>query len=100
MIIDRILEKQKPKNQLHRSLQSTSDHKRVASPRPGAQSHSDGNLDGVQGATLSPSAIFKFQRLGDRIDLYVLSEIQQCLDEKESLVFMVSCFVANSCSEA
>src|SRR5579862_7422947 len=100
MIIDRILERQKPKNQLHRSLQGASDHQHVTSPRPGKRSHSDGHLDGAQGATLSSSAYLKFQRLGDRIDLYVLSEIQQCIDEKESLVFMVSRFVANSRGEA
>ena len=55
------------------------------------------SLDVVLGTTLSSSAIVRFQRLGDRIDLYVLSEIQQCLDEKESLVFMVSLSDAGFC---
>ncbi|KAI9764008.1 MAG: hypothetical protein M1840_008956 [Geoglossum simile] len=100
MIIDRVLEKQKPKNKLHRSLQGTLDHQRVTPPRPGVRTYSDGNLDGVLGATLSSSAIFKFQRLGDRIDLYVLSEIQQCLDEKESLVFMTFNLIAIKESQA
>ena len=42
------------------------------------------------GVRMSPSAIFRFQRLKDRISLYVLNEIQECLDEKEALVQVVS----------
>ena len=89
MIIDRILERQKPKNQLYHSSHGILDH-RIASPCHGGRVHNEGSPDGVLGPTLSSSAIVRFQRLGDRIDLYVLSEIQQCLDEKEALVFMVS----------
>lgn len=40
-------------------------------------------------APLTAKAIVKFERLKDRIELYALSEIQECLDEKESLVFLV-----------
>lgn len=38
---------------------------------------------------LAQPAILRFERLRDRIKLYALSEIQDCLDEKESLAFMV-----------
>ena len=38
---------------------------------------------------LSAAARVRFERLKDRIRLYALSEIQDCLDEKESLVKMV-----------
>lgn len=41
-------------------------------------------------AALSPAAIVRFERLKDRISLYALNEIQDCLDEKESLTIMVS----------
>lgn len=39
---------------------------------------------------LSISAVVRFERLIDRIQLYALNEIDECLHEKESLVFMVS----------
>ncbi|KAI1627359.1 hypothetical protein EDD37DRAFT_259469 [Exophiala viscosa] len=37
---------------------------------------------------LSLSAVVRFERLLDRIKLYALTEIEECLKEKESLVFM------------
>ncbi|KAJ9636058.1 hypothetical protein H2204_005555 [Knufia peltigerae] len=37
---------------------------------------------------LSMSAVVRFERLLDRIRLYALTEIEECLKEKESLVFM------------
>ena len=42
------------------------------------------------GAPLSSAASVRFERLRDRINLLALSEIQECLDEKESLVFLVN----------
>ena len=42
------------------------------------------------GVPLAKAAIVRFQRLKDRINLYALSEIQECLDEKETLVMLVS----------
>lgn len=42
------------------------------------------------GVALSAPTIVRFERLKDNINLYALSEIQSCLDEKESLVFLVS----------
>jgi hypothetical protein len=41
------------------------------------------------GVPLSSSAIVRFERLLDRIKLYAISEIDECLNEKEALVFMV-----------
>jgi hypothetical protein len=88
LIIDRIVERQKPKNQLRKQFNNdSSDHRRSPSETTSL------------GPALSSSAIVRFQRLGDRIDLYVLSEIQQCLDEKESLVFMVSLSYTSSCED-
>lgn len=42
------------------------------------------------GVKLSLSAVVRFERLLDRIKLYALTEIDECLKEKESLVFMVT----------
>ena len=41
------------------------------------------------GVPLSTAAKLKFVRLRDRINLYCLTEVQDCLDEKEALVFLV-----------
>ena len=42
------------------------------------------------GVALSAPTLDRFQRLKDNINLYALSEIQACLDEKDALVFLVS----------
>lgn len=42
------------------------------------------------GVRLSSTAVARFERLADRINLYCLSEIDNCLNEKESLTFLVS----------
>ncbi|MCJ1305133.1 hypothetical protein MMC08_007947 [Hypocenomyce scalaris] len=52
------------------------------------------------GVALASSAIVRFGRLKDRINLYALSEIQECLDEKESLVFLNFNLVALKESQA
>ncbi|KAH7559310.1 hypothetical protein J3E72DRAFT_400101 [Bipolaris maydis] len=44
--------------------------------------------DSLLGVALSSAARVRFERLKDRIALYALSEIQECLDQKESLVMM------------
>ena len=94
-IIDRILEKQKP-----------NDHPAVR--RPGSRDHgqSSGTLLATEATTdsqrfddpvappthgvrLSEAAVVRFERLRDRINLYALGEIEDCLAEKESLDFMV-----------
>ncbi|KZM18463.1 hypothetical protein ST47_g10382 [Ascochyta rabiei] len=40
------------------------------------------------GVALSSAARVRFERLKDRIILYALSEIQECIDQKDSLVMM------------
>lgn len=46
--------------------------------------------DSLLGVSLSSAARARFERLKDRILLYALSEIQECIDQKDSLVMMVS----------
>lgn len=46
--------------------------------------------ESLLGVSLSSAARVRFERLKDRIILYALSEIQECIDQKESLVMMVS----------
>lgn len=85
LIIERILDRQKP---LH---SSTGDPSSVRDNH-GEALISEGQVTSkIQtfGAPLSSAATVRFERLRDRINLYALSEIQECLDEKDSLVFLV-----------
>ena len=41
------------------------------------------------GVSISSAAALRFERLKDRISLYALSEIESCIDEKNSLMSMV-----------
>jgi hypothetical protein len=50
----------------------------------------DATLAGHFSNLLSMSAKLKFLRLRDRVKLLALTEIQDCLDEKEALVQVVS----------
>ncbi|KAF6234413.1 hypothetical protein HO173_007446 [Letharia columbiana] len=84
LIIERILDRQKP---LH---SSTGDPSSVRDNH-GEALISEGQVTSkIQtfGAPLSSAATVRFERLRDRINLYALSEIQECLDEKDSLVFL------------
>lgn len=45
---------------------------------------------------LTPKASVKFERLRDRIKLYALSEVEECLEEKESLVLLVRTLTSQS----
>ena len=86
LIIDRILERQKP-------LYSSSEEPSSVSGSHGEPMILEGQVTSqVQsfGAPLSSPASVRFERLRDRINLYALSEIQECLDEKDSLVFLVN----------
>ena len=93
LIIERILDRQKPienptaptaatlqglRNRLHDSGDDLT------------QSNSAVKEFMAIGVPLASVAIVRFERLKDRIRLYALSEIQECLDEKEQLVFLVS----------
>lgn len=53
------------------------------------------------GVRLSASAIVRFERLADRIGLYVLGEIEDCLNEKATLTFLVylSFLLAGRCPD-
>lgn len=103
LIIKRILEKQKPFTEL--TARQRRDTPTAVGPLDyGSNVTRQGvdeslNLGGniptsteTLGAPLSQAAVVRFERLLDRINLYALSEIQECLDEKDALVFLVSIF--------
>ena len=60
---------------------------------PGSTTTSQAQLNGSLGVRISPLAMVRFQRLRDRINLYALSEVQECLDEKDALVQVVSLLI-------
>ena len=92
LIIARILERQKP---FEKALAQAPDAAAGANALIRALHHdstnaSPPNMNEVSiGVPLSTAAIVRFERLKDRIRLYALSEIQECLDEKEALVLLV-----------
>ena len=96
LIIERILSRQKPLGESRQGHEQSSTGKyelekysnEAAVGRRQGPSIGDG-VDQAFVAPLTAKAIVKFERLKDRIDLYALSEIQECLDEKDSLVFLV-----------
>ena len=92
LIIERILDRQTP---LKSQAKHTHGHVRVHNIQqvPENDSTTKGNeIANKQNleVSLSPAATVRFERLKDRINLYALSEIKECLTEKESLVFLVS----------
>jgi hypothetical protein len=95
LIIERILYRQR---MFDSSLRRPSTMSRLASGQSGS-----GDLTETAGGTdldfenisdtnvhLCPAATVRFERLLDRVRLYALTEIENCLKEKEELVFMVS----------
>ncbi len=103
LIIRRILEKQKPFKDLtaaqlrnNSNITGLQDFDSTANPQAMRESMNMGGPFSPSsenfGAPLSQAAIVRFERLLYRINLYALSEIQECLDEKRALVFMVSIF--------
>ncbi|MCJ1468059.1 hypothetical protein MMC07_006685 [Pseudocyphellaria aurata] len=90
LIIERILERQKPvKTPIAQKLSQSSERATkiihdvsLAREELPLSTH-------TYGVSLSSAATVRFERLRDRINLLALSEIQECLDEKESLVFLV-----------
>lgn len=87
MIIDRVLEKQEP------TLASLKNSKVISGIQSMEASHAartPPHLDENQllGVSISSAARSRFERLRHRIRLYALSEINECLDQKESLVMM------------
>lgn len=91
LIIERILDRQRPLksqgstylNQHNINAEQEQDSFGVATEDMISSTH-------TFEVPLSSTATVRFERLRDRINLYALSEIQECLDEKESLVFLVS----------
>ena len=91
LIIERILDRQKLPDS---SAKSTHNH--FASHRMLEHEIDEALPNGVVAlehqtfeVPLASAATVRFERLRDRINLYALSEIQDCLDEKESLVSVV-----------
>lgn len=101
LIIKRILEKQRPLQNLiitdntdtpaaiSSQTYEAKAERVLNAERVSLQGHMASTGHGL-GAPLSQAAIVRFERLLDRINLYALSEIQECLDEKNDLVFLVS----------
>ena len=95
LIIQRILDRQKPVSLLpgdshsighsHASQLSRESHMTVRLTEEGESTVDTKTF----GAPLSAAATVRFERLRDRINHYAISEIQECLDEKEALVFLV-----------
>ena len=87
LIIERIVDRHKAPKDFDPKDNPTS-WKNAGSGQHVGDAASDGE-DETFRTPLTAKAVVKFERLKDRIELYALSEIQECLDEKESLVFLV-----------
>lgn len=96
LIIDRLLQRQ-------RGLRDEARFQADTGPRPTSRKDSIDHLgmsktpssprllkeEAPLGVPLSATAIVRFERLRDRLNLFALSQIEECLTEKESLVFLV-----------
>ena len=96
LIIERILERQKPLNISPAGQPNTEQKIQDSNTTFGVRDPSSLEIGSSSteiqtfGVPLSSAATVRFERLRDRINHYALNEIQECLDEKESLVFLVS----------
>ncbi|KAF2120550.1 hypothetical protein BDV96DRAFT_565077 [Lophiotrema nucula] len=92
LIIDRVLKKQEAtlaslkNSHIISGPDSLASSIPLSSPGPGGMQIPE--ADSLLGVSLSSAARVRFERLKDRIKLYALSEIQECIDQKESLVMM------------
>ncbi|MCJ1226031.1 hypothetical protein MMC12_002680 [Toensbergia leucococca] len=103
LIIERVLERQKPVDasiMREHSLSSGQDTQRPTGGQPPATKEFTVANDRSLGVPLSPAAIVRFERLKDRIGLYALSEIQGCLEEKNSMVSLSFNLIALKESQA
>lgn len=90
MIIDRVLKKQEATLASLKNSRIVSGVESLASSIPiNASGPQVPEADSLLGVSLSSAARARFERLKDRIKLYALSEIQECIDQKDSLVMMV-----------
>jgi len=91
LIIERVLKKQEATLASLKNSHILSGNASLISSHP-VINDSPGPLvpeaDSLLGVALSSAARVRFERLKDRIQLYALSEISECLDQKESLVMM------------
>jgi Mg2+ and Co2+ transporter CorA len=96
LIIERVLKKQEATlaSLKNSHILSAVDSLASSMPMGSPQIH---EADSLLGVSLSSAARVRFERLRDRIILYALSEIQECIDQKDSLVMMVS-FLAPPCT--
>ncbi|OCK82651.1 hypothetical protein K432DRAFT_433379 [Lepidopterella palustris CBS 459.81] len=89
LIITRVLKKQEATLASLKNSHIVSGQDSLASSIPQISSMPQiADVEGLLGASLSSAARVRFERLEDRIRLYALSEIQECLDQKDSLVMM------------
>jgi hypothetical protein len=86
LLIDRILDRQEV------SLASLKNSHIVSGPDSLVSSHQHLGPDpvGLLGVSLSSAARVRFARLKNNLRLYAVSEIQECIDQKDSMVTMVS----------
>jgi hypothetical protein len=80
-LIERVLEIKS------RELKASGKHDGSSTPRSMSLS---GLINSPRGAVLAPSASTRFERLGDRIKLLILSETEEFLAEKEALINTVA----------
>ena len=89
LIIERVLKKQEATLASLKNSHILSTAESLASSLPAIGSPQIPEADSLLGVALSSAARVRFERLKDRILLYALSEIQECIDQKDSLVMMV-----------
>lgn len=88
LIIERVLKKQEATLASLKNSRIVSNQDSPASSLLEVGSHVIPEEDSLLGVSISSAARVRFERLKDRIVLYALSEIQECIDQKESLVMM------------
>jgi hypothetical protein len=91
LIIQRVLKKQEATlaSLKNSHIMSGAESLGPSHPVNDTPEHMITEVDSLLGVSLSSAARVRFERLKDKIQLYALSEIQECLDQKESLVQMV-----------
>jgi len=90
LIIERVLKKQEATlaSLKNSRIMAGSESLEFFQPNSGYYGPTIPEAESLLGVSLSSAARVRFERLKDRIKLYALSEIQECLDQKESLVMM------------
>jgi Mg2+ and Co2+ transporter CorA len=93
LIIDRVLKKQEATLASLKNSRILSGAQSFTSEHPHHIAHSTfgpmiPEAESLLGVSLSSAAKVRFERLKDRIALYALSEIEECITQKESLVQM------------